>query len=127
MEDIPGSALAEGIQWQWETFRQYLDALAAKPLALDVGGPRCRMARCASRHGRARRARRLGGDARRHRRHGRSCCEALAAGAFGFSTSRTLIHRGADGKLVPGTFAGRDEVFGIGRVLGEEPGTACSR
>ena len=35
-------------------------------------------------------------------------------------TSRTLIHRGADGKLVPGTFANRDELFGIGRVLGEE-------
>jgi N-acyl-D-aspartate/D-glutamate deacylase len=44
----------------------------------------------------------------------------LRAGALGFSTSRTLIHRGADGKLVPGTFANRDELFGIGRVLGEE-------
>ena len=44
---------------------------------------------------------------------------SLAAGALGFSTSRTQIHRGADGKLVPGTFAGRDELFGIGRALGE--------
>jgi N-acyl-D-aspartate/D-glutamate deacylase len=35
---------------------------------------------------------------------------ALAAGAFGLSTSRTLLHRGADGQLVPGTFAGRDEL-----------------
>jgi N-acyl-D-aspartate/D-glutamate deacylase len=37
VEDIPGAALAEGIEWQWETFPQYLDTLAAKPLALDVG------------------------------------------------------------------------------------------
>jgi N-acyl-D-aspartate/D-glutamate deacylase len=44
---------------------------------------------------------------------------SLAAGALGFSTSRTLILRGADGRLVPGTHAARDEVFGIGRVLGE--------
>ncbi len=44
----------------------------------------------------------------------------LRAGALGFSTSRTLIHRGADGVLVPGTNANRAEVFGLGRVLGEE-------
>ena len=37
VEDIPGSALAEGIQWEWETFAQYMDALARKPLAVDVG------------------------------------------------------------------------------------------
>lgn len=37
VEDIPGAALAEGIAWQWETFAQYLDALAAKPLAVDIG------------------------------------------------------------------------------------------
>ena len=38
---------------------------------------------------------------------------------LGFSTSRTLIHKGADGKYVPGTFARLDEVFGIGRALGD--------
>ena len=37
VEDIPGSVLSEGIRWEWETFPQYLDALAAKPRALDVG------------------------------------------------------------------------------------------
>ena len=37
VEDIPGTVLSEGIQWEWETFPQYLDALAAKPRALDVG------------------------------------------------------------------------------------------
>lgn len=119
VEDIPGAALAEGIQWQWETFPQYLDALAAKPLALDVGAqvphgalrvyvmgergvPDDSVATPADIAAMAQQLR-----------------ESMQAGAFGFSTSRTLIHKGADGKLVPGTFAGREEVFGIGRVLGE--------
>ena len=37
VEDIPGTALHEGIIWDWETFPEYLDALEARPLALDVG------------------------------------------------------------------------------------------
>ena len=37
VEDIPGSALAEGIRWNWETFPEYLDALAAMPVPIDVG------------------------------------------------------------------------------------------
>src|SRR5262249_38585423 len=45
--------------------------------------------------------------------------EGLAAGAFGFSTSRTIVHRAITGEPVPGTFAAEDELFGIGRVLGE--------
>jgi N-acyl-D-aspartate/D-glutamate deacylase len=43
--------------------------------------------------------------------------DALDAGALGFSTSRTAGHRGADGRPVPGTFAGDDELFGIGSAL----------
>ena len=43
----------------------------------------------------------------------------IEAGALGFSTSRTLAHRAIDGEPVPGTFAAEDELFGIGRVLGE--------
>ena len=45
--------------------------------------------------------------------------EGIEAGALGFSTSRTLAHRAIDGEPVPGTFAAEDELFGIGRVLGE--------
>jgi N-acyl-D-amino-acid deacylase len=45
--------------------------------------------------------------------------EGVAAGALGFSTSRTIVHRAVDGEPVPGTFAAEDELFGIGRVLGE--------
>jgi N-acyl-D-amino-acid deacylase len=119
VEDIPGAALAEGIQWQWETFPQYLDALATKPLALDVGAQ--------VPHGALRvyvmGERGVSDDSVATPEDIAAMAgqlrDALQAGAFGFSTSRTLIHKGADGHLVPGTFAGRDEVFGIGRVLGE--------
>ncbi len=45
--------------------------------------------------------------------------EAIAAGALGFSTSRTIVHRAIDGEPVPGTFAAEHELFGIGRALGE--------
>ena len=46
--------------------------------------------------------------------------EAIRGGALGFSTSRTLLHKTPDGEPVPGTFAGPDELIGIGNVLGEE-------
>jgi N-acyl-D-aspartate/D-glutamate deacylase len=45
--------------------------------------------------------------------------DGVAAGALGFSSSRTLLHRAIDGECVPGTFAAADEMIGIGRVLGE--------
>ena len=45
--------------------------------------------------------------------------DGIRAGALGFSTSRTIMHRAVDGEPVPGTFAAEDELFGIGRVLGE--------
>ena len=59
------------------------------------------------------------GHRRRHRGHGRHRARAVAAGALGFSTSRTMVHRALDGEPVPGTFAAEDELFGIGRALGE--------
>src|SRR6201990_1330785 len=37
VEDIPGSALTEGIEWEWESFPEYLDALEARPRAIDIG------------------------------------------------------------------------------------------
>ena len=42
----------------------------------------------------------------------------MRAGALGFSTSRTILHRSVDGELVPGTTATKDELIGIGRAMG---------
>lgn len=120
VEDIPGAALAEGIRWEWETFPQYLEALARKPLAIDIGAqvPHGALRVYAmGERGAADDGVATPDDITAMAAELRA---SLRAGALGFSTSRTLIHKGADGRLVPGTFAGRDELFGIGRVLGEE-------
>jgi N-acyl-D-aspartate/D-glutamate deacylase len=118
VEDIPGSALAEGIRWDWETFPEYLDALERAPKALDIGThvP----------HGAVRAyvmeergARNEAATAEDIRAMYQIVREGLEAGALGFSTSRTMGHRAVDGEPVPGTFAQEDELFGIGQALAD--------
>ena len=118
VEDIPGTALAEGIRWEWETFPEYLDAVERMPRAIDVGAQ--------VPHG-AVRAYVMGERGARNEKANpedivamaKLVKEGLEAGALGFSTSRTILHRAKDGELVPGTRAEDDEVLGIGRMLGE--------
>jgi N-acyl-D-aspartate/D-glutamate deacylase len=118
VEDIPGTALAAGIDWQWESFPEYLDAIERMPRALDVGAQ--------VPHG-AVRAYVMGERGAKNQKPTPEDIEAMAAivrealraGALGFSTSRTLLHRAVDGEPVPGTFAGEDELLGIGRALGQ--------
>ena len=69
VEDIPGTALHEGIQWEWETFPEYLDALDRAAVAMDVGTQVAARAAARLRDGRARGEQR-GGHPRRHRRDG---------------------------------------------------------
>ena len=89
------------------------------PRAIDVAAqvPHARGARL--RDGRARRRRPSGRRADEIDGDGRLVREAIAAGALGFSTSRTLLHRAIDGEPMPGLIAGEDELIGIGRALGE--------
>jgi N-acyl-D-aspartate/D-glutamate deacylase len=116
VEDIPGAALSAGLRWDWETFPEYLDALARMPRALDIGAQ--------VPHG-AVRAYVMGerGAANEVATPddiaimARLVRDALAAGALGFTTSRTVGHRAVDGRPVPGTFAGEDELMGIGTAL----------
>lgn len=118
VEDIPGAALSTGIKWEWESFPEYLDAVGRAPKALDVGTQ--------VPHG-AVRAYVMGERGARNEPATSEDIAAMAAlvregmeaGALGFSTSRTLAHRAIDGEPVPGTFAAENELFGIGRVLGE--------
>ncbi len=120
VEDIPGSALAEGIQWEWETFSEYMDALDRRPLAIDVAAQ--------VPHG-AVRAYVMGDRGAKNEKATPEDIEkmadvvrdGMAAGALGFSTSRTVLHRAIDGEVVPGTTADNDEMLGIARVLGEFP------
>lgn len=118
VEDIPGTALSEGIQWEWESFPEYLDALDRRSWALDIGAQLP--------HG-ALRAYVMGDRAGRKEpataddiaEMVRLTQEAQAAGSFGFSTSRTVFHRAVDGVPVPGTFAGQDELYAIASALAE--------
>jgi len=118
VEDIPGTALAEGIEWEWETFPEYLDALERRRWTVDVGTQVPHGAVRAYVMG-DRGARNEPADERDIEAMRGIVLEALRAGALGFSTSRTLGHRAVDGELVPGTHAAEDELFGIGAALGE--------
>ncbi len=121
VEDIPGTALSEGIQWDWETFPEYLDALEKHEHVMDIGTQ--------VPHG-AVRGYVMGERGAKNEPATPEDIEAMAAivkegveaGALGFSSSRTLVHRALDGEPVPGTFAAEDELFGIGHAL-KEAGT----
>jgi N-acyl-D-amino-acid deacylase len=118
VEDIPGAALADGIKWGWESYPEYLEAVAAAPKIMDIGSlvP----------HG-AVRGYVMGERGAKNEPATPDDIAAMSAivrdgmqsGALGFSTSRTIAHMAIDGEPVPGTFAAEDELFGIGRVLGE--------
>lgn len=118
VEDIPGAALAEGIKWDWETFPEYLDSLEKKPRVLDVAAQAPHSAIRAyvmDQRGAANDV----ATPEEIAEMARITREAVEAGALGFSTSRTALHRTRDGEVIPGTFAGADEMIAIGRALGE--------
>ena len=116
VEDIPGAALSEGITWGWETFPEYLDVIDRNPHVIDFGTQIPHGALRAYVMG-ERGANNEDATAQDIRAMYRIVREALDAGALGFSTSRTLLHKSIDGVPVPGTFAARDELFGIGKAL----------
>src|SRR6185503_2415268 len=118
VEDIPGTALAEGIKWGWQTFPEYLDVLETMPRVLDIATQVPHGAVRAYVMG-DRGARNEAATAEDVAAMAAIVREGVAAGALGFSSSRTLLHRAIDGECVPGTFAAEDELLGIGRVLGE--------
>ncbi len=113
VEDIPGAALAEGINWQWESFPEYLDALETVPRAIDVAtqvphgavrayvmGERCNTDYAPTRE----EVDAMSALVR----------EGVEAGALGFSSSKTLLHKDVHGKYMPGTFSGNDEMLALG-------------
>jgi N-acyl-D-aspartate/D-glutamate deacylase len=116
VEDIPGTALAEGIKWEWETFPEYLDALEKRRTTVDFGTQLAHGALRAYVMGErgAKNEPATPEDIAEMRKLTR---EAIEAGALGVSTSRVLGHRAMDGEPVPGTFAAEDELFGLGYAL----------
>lgn len=116
VEDIPGSAMTEGITWEWESFGEYLDAIERHPLVLDVGAQIAHGPLRAYVMGDRGAANEPAGP---EDRAAMSALveEALRAGALGFSTSRTPLHRSKSGELVPGTDADAAELLAIGDAL----------
>ena len=110
VEDIPGTALHEGIDWDWETFPEFLDAIERKEFVMDLGfmighGPvrsyvmgydRCQNQVDASKE--------------EINQMSEIVEKAINAGALGFSTSRTILHRDVHGVYVPGTEASSEEM-----------------
>jgi N-acyl-D-amino-acid deacylase len=117
VEDIPAAVLAEGIPFDWETFPEYLDSLERMPRVMDVGAqvPHAAL-----------RFYVMGERGADHRevptsdeiqRMGDLLEESLAAGALGFTTSRTTKHRAADGRATPTLSAGEAELLGLATAM----------
>jgi N-acyl-D-aspartate/D-glutamate deacylase len=118
VEDIPGTALHEGLTWDWESFPQYMDAIDALPHTIDfavmvphdplrvfVMGDRAVYNQAATQDEIAQ-MRALTRD-------------ALKAGAMGFSIGRSDFHKSSDGDWTPGSEAGKDELTGIAKAFEE--------
>lgn len=113
VEDIPGTALAEGLTWDWESFPEYLDSVAAKPHTLDVGAhvPHAAVRTYVmGERGADHTASPTGPEIAEM---ARLVAEALDAGAIGFATSRTEVHRSSSGENIGTLTAGPDELLAI--------------
>ena len=117
VEDIPAESIRQGVPFTWESYGEYLQAIDEMDKGINVGGM---VGHCAVRY---------------HAMGERSLDEApatvedlekitalvdeaIGAGALGFSTSRTYMHKVPDGRCVPGTYAADEEMLALGQVLG---------
>ena len=116
VEDIPFPVLAEGLKWNWESFPDYLDALASRRFDVDLGTqlPHAALRVYVMGQRGADREPATEADIKAMAAIAKS---AVDAGALGFSTSRTLNHRTSDGQPTPTLTAGEDELTGIALAL----------
>jgi N-acyl-D-amino-acid deacylase len=117
VEDIPADSIMSGLSWDWTTYGEYLEAVERWPKGVNVGGM---VGHCAVRvHAMGERS--FSEQPATADDIAAMCIlvdEAIAAGALGFSTSRTLLHRVPDGRPVPGTWADADELMALAQVMG---------
>ncbi len=117
VEEIPNPVLAAGLNWEWETFPQFMDELERRPRAIDICAQAAHLpTRVYVMGDRALRRESATPDDIAEMR--RLTVEALQCGAFGFTTSRTDSHKTPDGELVPSRDADDHELLGIGSALG---------
>ena len=122
VEEIPGSAMDEGLPWNWESFPEFLDALEERPRDIDIAAllP----------HGPLRVY--VMGERAVNREAATEedieqmkvlIKEGIEAGAVGFSTSRTLVHRSSSGSFIPTYQAATEELKSLGESLSGEKGS----
>jgi len=117
VEDIPGITLTEGLKWDWESFPDYLDALARLPRTIDIAAQIAHHPLRVYVMGERGIAREQA-TAEDIEAMGRLTEEALRAGAVGFTTSRSDQHKTLAGELVPGRYAEHEELIAIGKAMG---------
>jgi len=118
VEDIPAASILAGLPFDWESYGGYLDWLDRQPLGVNVGGL---VGHCALRYyAMGERALDEGAEPTADELAAMvgALDEAMAAGALGFSTSRTRRHVAPDGRHVPGTWADERELLALAAVLG---------
>jgi len=116
VEGIPGRALRAGIQWDWETVGEYLDALDRLPHATDLGAQIAHGAVRAFVMG-ERGAANEPATADDIARMAEIVQAGVAAGAVGLSVNRLELHKSKDGREVPGTFAEIDEILALAHAV----------
>ena len=116
VEDIPGTALHEGLTWDWQSFPEYLDKLASQNYVMDIGTQVPHNSVRA--HVMGDRGSNEPATPEDVKKMAAIVREGISAGALGFSTSRTS-HRDSEGRPVPSRYALEDELLEIGRVLGD--------
>ncbi len=117
VEDIPGAALHEGLPWDWESFPEYLDSVARRPHAIDIGAQMPHAALRAYVMGERGADHEIDPTPEEIAEMGRLTEEALLAGAIGFATSRTVNHRSRTGQKIGSLTASTEELLGIGQAL----------
>lgn len=120
VEDIPDTALHEGLRWSWESFPEYLQALAARRYDIDIAAllPHAPLRV----HAMGERAiRREPASAEDIKAMQQLVRQGLAAGAVGLSTSRTMAHRSKSGDFTPMYQAASEELLALGLALKDYP------
>ncbi len=118
VEDIPGAVLSEGLKWEWESFPEYMDAISRTPRIMDIGAQIPHGALRVFVMG-ERGANREAATLDDMKSMAALAKEAIAAGALGFTSSRTIVHRTKRGAAVPSLGVDAQELITIASAIGE--------